>query len=42
MFGGISVFGVGAVLRLERVCVVNGQMTKASNKQVPLPPLPVP
>ena len=24
--------GVGTVLRLERGCVVNGRMTKASNK----------
>ena len=30
---GVSVSGVGTVLRLEKKgCVVNGQMTKASKK----------
>ena len=28
----VSLLGVGTVLRLEKGCVVNGQMTKASNK----------
>ena len=35
----VSLLGVRAVLRLERdPCVVNGQMTKASNNWVPPPP----
>ena len=28
----VSLLGVGTVPRLERGCVVNAQMTKASNK----------
>ena len=35
----VSLLGAGTVLRLEKGCAVNGQMTKASNERVRPPPL---